>query len=505
MKRACVIACVVVMISVGCNDETVAPGRDTGGAVDSGAGDATVSDSKTGDTSVDSKTADKGKADTGAPDKGADTQPPDLGPDSCVKTTCTKQGTNCGTIFDKCGGTLKCGSCTYPATCAGGGKANVCGCANKWQTTAVDTVGSVGQWTSLAVDSAGALHVAYYDPTAKDLKYASRPLGQSWSTGKVDTTGDVGQYASLALGSKGSVHVAYTDLTNKALKHASMASGSKKWTTEIVHKPPFTTAAHGQSLGAAPSLYVDAKGGLHVSYDYWSKGTKYGRGSHDVVYISRAAGATAWGKPQLADTNAGNNGLGSSTSLVMDSAGGALITYGRHSCNTYCTAASQTGSLVLVKKPAAGTWTNAVADTSATVVGGYSSMVRDATGALHVSHYDVTNGDLRYSSLASGSKVWSNSKVDSAGDVGQFTSLAVDSVGTLYVAYYDKTNTALKFATKKIGGAWSLATVDAKNSVGQYASIALERSKANKVIGVHITYYDATSQDLRHAYLPSCP
>ena len=124
MKRACVIACVVVMISVGCNDETVAPGRDTGGAVDSGAGDATVSDSKTGDTSVDSKTADKGKADTGAPDKGADTQPPDLGPDSCVKTTCTKQGTNCGTIFDKCGGTLKCGSCTYPATCAGGGKAD---------------------------------------------------------------------------------------------------------------------------------------------------------------------------------------------------------------------------------------------------------------------------------------------------------------------------------------------------------------------------------------------
>ncbi len=46
----------------------------------------------------------------------------------CVPTTCGAQGANCGTIPNGCGtGNLNCGSCTSPATCGGGGTANVCG------------------------------------------------------------------------------------------------------------------------------------------------------------------------------------------------------------------------------------------------------------------------------------------------------------------------------------------------------------------------------------------
>jgi hypothetical protein len=46
---------------------------------------------------------------------------------TCVPTTCAAQGKNCGAIPDGCGGMLTCGSCTAPATCGGGGTANVCG------------------------------------------------------------------------------------------------------------------------------------------------------------------------------------------------------------------------------------------------------------------------------------------------------------------------------------------------------------------------------------------
>jgi hypothetical protein len=46
---------------------------------------------------------------------------------ACTPTTCAAEGKNCGTISDGCGGQLSCGTCTAPATCGGGGVANVCG------------------------------------------------------------------------------------------------------------------------------------------------------------------------------------------------------------------------------------------------------------------------------------------------------------------------------------------------------------------------------------------
>jgi hypothetical protein len=47
-------------------------------------------------------------------------------PASCVPTTCSAQGKNCGSIPDGCGGTLVCGTCDNPMTCGGGGVPNVC-------------------------------------------------------------------------------------------------------------------------------------------------------------------------------------------------------------------------------------------------------------------------------------------------------------------------------------------------------------------------------------------
>ncbi len=51
---------------------------------------------------------------------------PDQGP-SCVPTTCSAQGLNCGPAGDGCGGTLSCGTCASPTTCGGGGQSGVCG------------------------------------------------------------------------------------------------------------------------------------------------------------------------------------------------------------------------------------------------------------------------------------------------------------------------------------------------------------------------------------------
>ena len=57
---------------------------------------------------------------------------PDAGPDStpgdgCVPSSCKAQGKNCGTIGDRCGGTLPCGKCGNDQVCGLGEVANICG------------------------------------------------------------------------------------------------------------------------------------------------------------------------------------------------------------------------------------------------------------------------------------------------------------------------------------------------------------------------------------------
>ncbi len=50
---------------------------------------------------------------------------------TCTPTSCAAEQKNCGSIPDKCGATLECGSCTAGQTCGGGGTPNVCGCTPK--------------------------------------------------------------------------------------------------------------------------------------------------------------------------------------------------------------------------------------------------------------------------------------------------------------------------------------------------------------------------------------
>jgi hypothetical protein len=46
----------------------------------------------------------------------------------CVAATCEEQRAQCGTVDDRCGGTLECGSCDAPQTCGGADVPNICGC-----------------------------------------------------------------------------------------------------------------------------------------------------------------------------------------------------------------------------------------------------------------------------------------------------------------------------------------------------------------------------------------
>jgi hypothetical protein len=126
--------------------------------------------------------------------------------------------------------------------------------------------------------------------------------------------------------------------------------------------------------------------------------------------------------------------------------------------------------------------TNAGADD----VGAHVSLARNPNnGALVISYYDATNGNLKLAhqdgvrgAPCGSSDTWSCETADSVGNVGQYSSLALHpTTGHPRIAYYDASNGTLKYAEYACAlgfCAWSIGTIDGEQSftwAGEYTSL----------------------------------
>ncbi|MCF6155172.1 MAG: hypothetical protein E3K36_07950 [Candidatus Brocadia sp.] len=171
--------------------------------------------------------------------------------------------------------------------------------------------------------------------------------------------------------------------------------------------------------------------------------------------------------------------VGRYTALAVDTSGAVHISYYD----------STNGDLKYATN-ASGAWITSTLDSDGNV-GRYTSIAVDTSGAAHISYYDTTNHDLKYATNTSGT--WVKSTLESDGNVGQHTALAVDTSGTVHISYYDYDNGYLKYATNA-SGAWETSTLDSEGDVGRYTALAVDTSGA-----VHISYYDYNNGYLKYA------
>ena len=90
-----------------------------------------------------------------------------------------------------------------------------------------------------------------------------------------------------------------------------------------------------------------------------------------------------------------------------------------------------------------------------------------------MAYYSANGAALKYATLADGSTTWSREVVESTNDVGKYTSIALDSNGNPHITYFDDTNNDLRY-THKMGSSWTFTTLDSTAHTGKGTSLAID-------------------------------
>jgi len=253
-----------------------------------------------------------------------------------------------------------------------------CDVSGNWNSVAVDSTGDVGEDTSLVLDGSGNPRISYYKSDTLDIKYAWCDTGcdvsGNWNSVAVDSDGDVGLYTSLALDSSFNPRVSYYRSDTDDLQYAWCDTGcdvSGNWNSVAVDSDG--------DVGRYTSLALDSGNNPRISYQ--------DGGTLDLKYAWCDTGCddpVNWNRVTV--DSAGT--VGTDTSLALDSSGNPRISY--YGNDTLKYAWCDTGC----NDP--GNWNREIVDNAADSVGAYTSLKLDSSDSPHISYYDLTNGNLKY-------------------------------------------------------------------------------------------------------------
>ena len=221
---------------------------------------------------------------------------------------------------------------------------------------------SAGSDNDLAYDAAGNLHLAYYDSSAKNLKYVVQSPNGNWSTPVTVDAGspDVGQDVSLAVSAGGRAGIAYYDAVNADLKFAINVRGM--WRVSVVNSKGVT--------GQSPSLAFTPGGVPVISY--------YSASAHELRYATQDK-AGNW----VLSSITANRASAYSSVAVDPVTGVPTVAYENSKGGVYVLQATASGLTAPVM----------VANANSTT--GEISLGLAATGRPVISYYDSGAGSLK--------------------------------------------------------------------------------------------------------------
>lgn len=317
-----------------------------------------------------------------------------------------------------------------------------------------------GTWLSMDVAPDGErIVIAYYDRSRGNLGFA---VGRPQADGTVDFvheraddgnaggfTNTVGEYASMKVAPDGTVWIAYYDATAKQLKWAHRTAGGPATQSKLSWQRGVIDA--GPNVGTWASLDIDANGGPVVAYHDEALGVlKVARPvdpDADAESMTWTT-AVAWQGTPYAGTDAEGQpvtrpaDVGEHARLLIEG-GTEFIAY-------YDRAQQRLGLLEGVN----GTYTATFVSPEGVHAGQWPSMLRDG-GTLYIAYHDVGNQQLMVSSRTPAG--WVHEVGDSAAFTGADTEI-VKRGGAIGVLYFDGQNNDMKYSSKQ-GTVWLAETI----------------------------------------------
>jgi hypothetical protein len=348
--------------------------------------------------------------------------------------------------------------------------------SGQWVITTVDSAGNVGGYSSIAVDPSNNLHISYKDYTNGDLKYATNASGQ-WVITTVASTGDVGDFSSIALDSADKIHISYVDQKN--LKYTTNASGN--WVTTTVTSIPSYGFPH-------PSMALDSKDSAHISY----------LSGGDLKYATNVTGN--WVITTVESDVDGGGNPARYTSIAIDSGDKVHISYLDDSWDDHLYHLKYATN-------ASGNWITTVVESGSGMTGEYSSIAVDSAGNAHISYFDYANEFTKYASNATGD--WVIAVIDYHGyliaSIDGYTAITTDSENNVHVSYHHVRDDSLKYAYYKLpsyyaDGIWNYTESNSWASAGCAAeaeesgtATVIQKGNSATLVSDGIIFYGSVS------------
>ncbi|MGB0588831.1 MAG: hypothetical protein ACPGU1_04035 [Myxococcota bacterium] len=316
------------------------------------------------------------------------------------------------------------------------------------------TTGALGRYTSVAHHPDGALLIATYDATYRNLVLLRRELDgterrrviDGWSV--IDHTlqdRDRGQWSAIVVSPEGDAHLAWYDADGGNLRYGTLAGADLDAAIAI----EIVDGEGAEDRGRHASIGVASDGVVHLAYrDETSRSLRYAR--------RHAPGEWALEEVPVCtddpECEAEVEDYGEFAELVLIGGAPRVAFYDR-----------ARGDLKLAQRDATGQWSvatldghDAERDVDTGDVGRFVSAAVDAKQRLGIAYYDVTRGALRYI-FASGATpapvvvddgVYVDSKTGATRQhlVGQHAELVFDLRDGAVILYLDAGQLAVKRA-----------------------------------------------------------